>query len=173
VIVDGGVVIHPLPPIVGTPFCDKLLPIFPEETREIGRFSLVMSAALQVEIDVESPGLGPRINRGRHGIVSVAILGSADFDVRDVDEHSLRLGPGEAESISQRGRSPRVDVNRDGEMDLVVRFDAEETDIAPTDTQLCLFGQTIDSAWIEGCDAIDAQAAGRSEESPNQTDRSR
>jgi len=169
----GDVVINPLPPIVGIPICDYLRPVFPADTREIGSFSLVMSAALQVEIDVDSRGHGPRIDRGRHGMVSVAILGSADFDIRDLDERSLRLGPGEAQPTSRRGRSHRVDVNRDGEMDVVVRFDAEETGIAPADTQLCLFGETTDGAWIEGCDAIDAQAEHQSEGDPNGTGRGR
>ena len=57
----GDVVINPLPPIVGIPICDYLWPVFPADTREIGSFSLVMSAALQVEIDVDSRGHGPRI----------------------------------------------------------------------------------------------------------------
>jgi hypothetical protein len=122
-----------------------------------------------VEIDVDSRGHGPRIDRGRHGIVSVAILGSANFDIRDVDERSLHLGPGEAQPTSRRSR--RVDVNRDGEMDVVVRFDAEETGIAPVDTQVCLFGETLEGAWIEGCDAIDAQAQHQSEGDPNGTGR--
>jgi filamentous hemagglutinin family protein len=165
----GDVVINPLPPVVGIPFCDNLLPVFPADAREIGSFSLVMSAARQVEINVDPRGYGPRMGWGRHGIVSVVIRGSADFDIRDVDERSLRLGPGEAEPTSRRGRSRtrRVDVDRDGEMDLVVRFDAGETGIAPDDTQVCLFGQTTDSAWIEGCDAIDARAERQIERGPS------
>jgi hypothetical protein len=170
---DGSGVIPPLPPIVGIPICDDLRPVFPADTREVGHFSLLMSAARQVEIDVDSTGYGPRIERGRHGIVSVAILGSADFDVRDVDERSLRVGPDEAEPTSRRGRSHRVDVNRDGEMDVVVRFEAEQTGITPADSQLCLFGQTTDGAWIEGCDAIEAQVERGYAEDPHPTGRDR
>jgi hypothetical protein len=149
-------VIDPLPPIVGIPICDDLLPVFPADEREVGSFSIIASAAQQVEIEVE-PRRHGRMHPGRQGIVSVAILGSADLDVRDLDERSLRLGPGESEPTSHhgRGRTRRVDVNRDGEMDVVVRFDAREAGISVGDAQVCLFGETADRTAIEGCDAIE------------------
>lgn len=155
----GDVVIDPPPPIVGIPICDDLLPVFPAVEREVGSFSLVASAAEQVEIAVEPRRQGGRMHPGRHGIVPVAILGSADLDIRDVDERSLRLGPGEAEPTSHHGRdrSRRVDVNRDGEMDVVVRFDAREAGVAVGDTELCLFGETTDGTAIEGCDALETK----------------
>jgi hypothetical protein len=86
----------------------------------------------------------------------VAILGSAELDVRDLDERSLRLGPGEAEPWRHpdQGYFRRRDVDRDGEPDLLVRFDAREAGIAEGDTQVCLHGETLDGAAIEGCDTI-------------------
>jgi filamentous hemagglutinin family protein len=132
----------------------------PADGRVVGSFSLVASAAEQVEVEFEPrhrPGGKPP---GRHGSVSVALLGSADLDIRDVDERSLRLGPGEAEPADHRGRhrTHRADVNRDGEVDLVVRFDAREAGIAADATEVCLFGETTGGAAIEGCDAIERKA---------------
>lgn len=162
VVTPGDVVLNPLPPLVGVPFCDDLRPVFPPEARQVGSFTLEMSAARQVEIEI---GPGRRMGHWRHGIIAVWILGSADFDVRDVDERSLRLGPGEAEPKRSRGRARthRADVDGDGEMDLVVRFDVEEAGIAPGDAPVCLFGQTRDGAWIEGCDRFEAPAASKGE----------
>ena len=76
-----------------------------------------------------------------------------------MDERSLRLGPGEAEPTSEHGRSRthRADVNRDGERDLVVRFDAREAGIALGDSEVCLFGETTDGTAIEGCDALETK----------------
>jgi hypothetical protein len=155
VVSPGDVVLNPLPPLVGVPFCDDLRPVFPAEAREVGSFTLEMSAARQVEIEV---GAGRRMGHRRHGMIAVSILGSANFDVRDIDERSLRLGPGESEPKRSRGRgrTHRADVDRDGEMDLVVRFDVEAAGIARGDARVCLFGQTQDGAWIEGCDTIEA-----------------
>jgi hypothetical protein len=84
--------------------------------------------------------------------MNVAILGSEAFDVRDVDERSLRLVPGEAEP---RGRPHRRDVNHDGYRDLVARFDVRETGIAFGDSELCLVAETKEGVLLEGCDAIE------------------
>ena len=85
--------------------------------------------------------------------IPVAILGSDALDVRDVDERSLRLGPGEAEPWHRFAR--RRDWNRDGHPDLLVWFPGRDAGVAPGDTELCLFGETRDGGVLEGCDAID------------------
>jgi hypothetical protein len=87
-------------------------------------------------------------------VIEVAILGSQELDIRDVEVRSLRLGPAEAEPTRHRGlgRTRRVDVNRDGETDLLVRFDAHEAEI-PGDGVVCLWGGTRDGSLIEGCDS--------------------
>jgi hypothetical protein len=130
------------------------LPIAAE--RELGSFSLVASAAKQVEIDFEPRRHAESEHPGHRKIATVAILGSAELDIRDVDERSLRLGPGEAEPTRRHGRdgTRRADLNRDGEPDLVARFDAREAGIARDAVEVCLFGETTDGAAIEGCDAI-------------------
>jgi filamentous hemagglutinin family protein len=150
---DGGV--DPLPPIAPSPFCSSLLATFPPDERELAHITLVATAAQPIEIEVE-PRHDGRPGHARHGVVEVAILGSEDFDIRDVEERSLRLGPAEAEPTRHRGlgRTRRVDVDRDGETDLLVRFDAQESGIPGGGDELCLWGETRDGRLVEGCDTV-------------------
>ena len=152
----GGVgVVLPPPDLVPVPFCQGLWPQQPDE-RPVGSFSLVASAARQIDIDVK-----PRSRRNlllpdlRQSIL-VAILGSDDLDIRDIDESSLRLGPGEAEPVARRGRraTRRGYANRDRQLDLLARFDVRDTGVAYGDDEVCLVAETNDGETLEGCDAI-------------------
>lgn len=153
----ADVKLDPLPLQVPVPFCGSLWATFPPEERELGQVTLVATAARPIGIEVE-PRRGGRPRHARHGTVEVAILGSEELDVRDVDEHSLRLGPDEAEPSRHPGlgRTRRVDVNRDGERDLLVRFDAREAGISHAAATLCLWGETRDGSLIEGCASVAA-----------------
>jgi filamentous hemagglutinin family protein len=159
---DASVIGEPIiigiePPIIITPFCNGLRPLFPAQEREVGTFSLIASVARPVEIDVRPRRRHNRLRLGSRQMIPVALLGSGDLDVRDVDEGSLRLGPGEAEPLGRRGRRwiLRVDVNSDRHVDLLALFDIRDTEVAFGDTHLCLVAETEDGALIEGCDAID------------------
>jgi hypothetical protein len=151
----GGVVIGPGPPNV--PICRGLRAIFPAAEREVGRFSLVATAARPVDIDVNPWSRRDRVRPGRRRPLPVALLGSEDLDVRDVDARSLRFGPGEAAPLAYfgRGRRLRVDVNRDRHADLVARFSVREAEIAFGDHFVCLVAEIADGSVIEGCDEID------------------
>jgi filamentous hemagglutinin family protein len=150
---DGSIV--PDPGIV--PICRGLRAIFPAAEREVGRFSLVATAARPADIDVDPWSSHDRVRPGRRQPLPVALLGSEDLDVRDVDARSLRLGPGEAAPWALFGRRHglRVDVNRDHHADLVARFSVREAEIAFGDRVVCLVAETADGSVIEGCDEID------------------
>jgi hypothetical protein len=157
----GGGVIVPPPDITPLPFCGRLRAIYPTENRELGSFSFVASAARQIEIDVRPRSRRNRVFPGFPQRVLVAILGAEDLDIRDVDETSLRLGEGEAEPTSWRGRAVRRrDVNRDGRLDLLARFDVRDAEIAYGEEQLCLVAETLDDETLEGCDVIQTLPAG-------------
>ena len=153
------------PPIL-VPGCtvlslDGLLPVHPPEKTELGSFSITASAATQVEIDV-LPWRDPnKLRLGTRQRIWVALLGSAELDVRDVDPSTLRLGPAEAEPRTRRSGRPRsfvMDIDRDaeGHRDLLSIFDLSGLGIAYGDTQLCLSAQTYSGISLEGCDSIDA-----------------
>jgi len=112
-----------------------------------------------VEAPVEMMLLRGRRDRHHHPAfhhrLKLAILGSSQLDVRDIDLGSLRLGPEDAK-ISRRGRRSRHrDVNRDGIEDLLVRFPVRG--LALGDQEVCLTGATYHGPAIAGCTALEAQ----------------
>jgi len=118
------------------------------------------SALIEVEIDIK-PGSDPNaINLNKKkGSTPVAILGSASFDVTDIDVTTLTFGPGAA--LPKHDLTDGVvyashleDVNTDGETDLVVHFINPDTGILPGDTEACVDGALNDATPINGCDDI-------------------
>lgn len=140
-------------------FCTGLRPIHPAAKRAIGSFSLVASAARQVAVDVAPGDPRNRVSPGSRQVLAVALLGSSELDVRDVDPGSLRLGAGEAEPLALR-RQPlalRLRANRDGYLDLVAIFSVREAEVAFGDDSLCLVAETRAGELLEGCDAIETR----------------
>lgn len=105
-----------------------------------------------VAIDVRPHGRRNRIHPSRRELVPVALLGSADFDVADVDVASLGFGPGGAPLW--RGATESRDLDGDGFVDLLARFRSRETGIARGEGEACLSGETTEGVAFEGCDAV-------------------
>jgi hypothetical protein len=106
----------------------------------------------KVEIDIK-PGSDPNsINPFSRGVVPVAIFGSEDFDVADIDVTRLTVGIDDAlpAIVGRRHR----DVNADGFPDLLSYFRIAETGIEIGDTEACLNGETLDGTPFSGCDTI-------------------
>jgi len=86
-------------------------------------------------------------------LVPVAVLGSSDFDVPDVNAETLAFGPGGARPV--RVVPPLVrDVNRDGLNDLVILFSISRAGIEHEDTEACLSFRNHHGVRFTGCDAI-------------------
>ena len=114
----------------------------------------------QVEIDL-LPRSRRNVIRSSVRRVGLAILGSEELDVRDVDVLSLRFGPDGAPPWSEnRRRSPVPivlgDVNRDERDDLSLRFDVEAAGLPPGTGEACLTGQ-IGGLPFVACDAVDVR----------------
>ena len=104
-----------------------------------------------ISIDIK-PGSDPNsINTNSMGLVPVAILGSAEFDVTQVDVSTLTFKPGQA---SPKHNGHLEDVNGDGLIDLVTHYVQKDTGIQIGHTQACLSGQTFGGQGIGGCDSI-------------------
>lgn len=118
-----------------------------------GWVAVLPADTLAVSIDIRPQSPHNPIQPFSRGMVLVAILGSHDFDVREVERDSLLFGPAGAAPLGRRG-GLLLDLNGDGEEDLLALFPVRDTGIALGDVEACLSGETRDGTPFEGCDAV-------------------
>lgn len=105
-----------------------------------------------VAIDIK-PGENPNsINPESTGVIPVAILTTDVFDATTVDPMTVRFGP--IGAMEAHGQGHIEDANEDGDLDLVVHFDTQETGILCSDTSTTLTGETFGGEAIVGSDSI-------------------
>jgi probable HAF family extracellular repeat protein len=103
---------------------------------------------ISVTIDIKPGDDHNSINLKAKGIVRVAVLGSSVFDVRIVDPSTVRFA--EAPPL----RWSLEDVDKDGNMDLILRFDVGELALTSSSTSATLSGMTTSGEAMEGSDTI-------------------
>lgn len=108
-------------------------------------------AALQVSIDIQ-PGDGNSINPDKKGSIPAAILTTSALDARTVQVSTVRFGRLGTEATPTQ--SALADVDRDGDIDLVLHFRAEDTGIRCGDNMALVTGRTKTGLAIKGADAI-------------------
>lgn len=106
-----------------------------------------------VDIDIK-PGSYPNcFNSDGHGVIPVAILGSAEFDASNIDPFSVSL---DGAAVRVKGKSGNAgsleDVNGDDFLDLVVQIVDDNVYIG--ETTAFLSGNTYDGVPIIGSDSI-------------------
>jgi hypothetical protein len=108
---------------------------------------------LPVDIKIKPKNDRPNdINLKAGGKIPVAILSSEDFDAMQVDVTTLAFGPDSAGIVHHQGHI--VDIDSDGDADLVTHFGISETGISCGDTQATLSGETFAGEPISGSDVI-------------------
>jgi hypothetical protein len=107
----------------------------------------------QVDIDIKPGSDTNPINLKSRGVIPVAILGTTDFDVTEVDRATLAFGPGGA-TPAHKALGHVEDVNDDGYDDLISHYRTQETSLSASDTEACVTATLIDGTPIEGCDAV-------------------
>jgi hypothetical protein len=125
-------------------------------TRALVDDIVVMDRPLEVHIDIK-PGLDPNpISLLADGLVPVAILGSDEFDVGDVDVNTLVFGPfgGGGAGVEHVHGSHLEDVNGNGFMDLLAHFQNTEIGVTHDDIKLCISGRTLTRIPFDRCDSI-------------------
>jgi len=120
--------------------------IFPAAAEE-------MPDHIHVNVDVK-PGSYPNvINLKSKGLVPVALLGGPDFSVSAVDGGTVGFG-----RMHEAGAAPIrfafEDVNLDGFMDMVFKFEARATGLQPGDIEACLHGMLLSGEHFCGHDAV-------------------
>ena len=109
-----------------------------------------------VRIDIKPGGYPNCINNDGRGIIPVAILGSATFDVRTVDVGSVAL---EGMAVRTAGKASKLlasyeDVNGDGFLDLLVHVQDQDGTLANGTGVATLSGTLSDGTPIVGSDEI-------------------
>jgi hypothetical protein len=114
---------------------------------------------IPVDLDIK-PGNNPNaVNPTAKGVIPVAILGSATFNVRDADVTTLEFGADGATPTHDLN-DPDVyadhlqDVNNDTIEDLVSHYRTQDTEIQCGDTFATLDGKTNGGLDITGSDSI-------------------
>ncbi len=103
---------------------------------------------IPVDIDIKPGSDRNSTNIGSHGVIRVAILAAAGFDATTVDPVTVDFEGASAV------RSALKDVDHDRDMDLIMHFQTQDTNIADEAVEACLTGETFGGQPIEGCDAI-------------------
>lgn len=124
----------------------------------IARFSTLVGAlrdAIQVAIDVR-PGETPNtLNLKSKGTIPVAIFSTPTLDLTHVDPSTIRFsGAPVATSKNGKWQVSYVDVNDDGFVDVIARFETNLILLGSTDTAGVVEGFTQDSRVFRGTDSV-------------------
>jgi uncharacterized repeat protein (TIGR01451 family) len=148
----------------------------PNASNNTAETSFSVICVVPVRINVKPGSFPNSVNQNEHSI-SVAILTTSAgefglplaFDATTVDPLSVRFGPkalvesgGGATEVHGRGHledSRELDERtRDGDIDLVLHFDASDAGIVPGVTEVCVKGTWVDGGGAShlffGCDSV-------------------
>jgi len=116
-------------------------------------------SAIQVKIDIKPTTYPNDIQPKNKGITPVAILTTgpsdnvATFDAANVDPATVVFGSTGTEAAPSH--YALEDVDRDGDIDLILHFNTQDTGIKCEDASATLTGETFDEQIIKGTDSIE------------------
>jgi hypothetical protein len=131
----------------------------PTNAQTEGQFILQLSellTAIDAQIDIK-PGSDPNsINLKSRGVIPVALFGSEEFEVRDVDPSSVKFAGAGFRKFSF------ADVNGDGIEDMMFHFLTQQiTDLDSNRTEATVTGLTADGVEFSGTDSVNIVPKGK------------
>ena len=111
-----------------------------------------MPLPTEVSIDIRPLFRTNFIRENSRFSVIVAIKTQAGFNALDVDPATAQFGPNGAPS--RRLRINKLDIDRDGDKDLLLKFRIRDTGIACGDTEVSVTAQTFAGELIQGSDSV-------------------
>lgn len=102
-----------------------------------------------------------RIDLKKKRNVKVAIFGSKNFPVSDIDLNSLTFGAVGNENTLRKCKHRTKDLNRDGEPDLVCEFSLRHSGFSKDSREGVLNGQTSDGRSFSGANPIVVKGKGK------------
>jgi hypothetical protein len=134
-----------------------------------------LSRAVSLVIDIR-PGTTPNVvNLRARGVLPVAILGRADFDVTSIDVATVRFGPAAA-APEHDLLDPEVylehlqDVDSDGFLDLMTHFRIQDLGLSCDMTEATLTVSTTAGNELEATDSIVPYCGATGRRSPLEAD---
>jgi photosystem II stability/assembly factor-like uncharacterized protein len=110
------------------------------------------AAATSVEIDIKPGSSSNSINPRSNGNIPVAVLTTSSFDASSVDPGTVRFGQTGKEAAQLR--SSQEDVDKDGDLDLVLHFNTQQSGLKCGDSLAHLTGRTFDGQPVTGSDSV-------------------
>lgn len=110
---------------------------------------------VRVSIDIKPGDTPTTIEPGRQGMIPIAILTTREFDAATVDPSTIRIGPTGTEATIFR--SNLDDVDKDGDIDVLLLVRVNEMRVKCGDTSILLKAKTTDGRQIEGSESVKTQ----------------
>jgi hypothetical protein len=107
---------------------------------------------LRVSIDIKPGSFPNSINPKSQGVIPVAILTTDSFDATTVDPATVLFGV--TGTAAAPVHSSLEDVDADGDIDMILHFTTQSTNVQCGDTSASLTGKTFTGQMIEGSDSI-------------------
>ncbi len=112
-------------------------------------------ATLSLLMDIRPGSDSNPVNSKSNGVLPVAIYGTDDIDVTEIDLATLML---EGMSLRERGNSGKLgtfeDINGDSIVDLLLHFEMSELSFNASSDEYTLSGMMLDGMALEGSDSI-------------------
>jgi uncharacterized repeat protein (TIGR01451 family) len=124
-----------------------------EDDPDLTNNSAVAVVEVSAVVDILPGSERNPVRVGRKDVLPVAILGTETFDVRHVDQASLRFGPGGAVPV-HKVLAHLEDVDRDGIVDLLSHYRGDEAGLTDSTIEACVQATFTDGRAFRGCDRV-------------------